>query len=274
MATITAPIDGRITVVNAVVGQESTGTAIQLQSTRMALAVSVTEDDILDLAVGQKATVAISATGDTAIGTVTSVSPVASTSGSSTVVSYTVVVTLDEATGTTAATGSDAPAVATAAASPATTSAAPLPGMSAEITIVIAEAADALAVPAIALSGTSGSYTVRVLNSDGTVEARSVDVGLIASDYAQITGGLAEGEAVVTGSSADRTSTSSSTPPRPAAAASAASTAAAGSSRRPAASRGSHERDDHRPHRGHPDVRPRAGPGPCARGRQPAGRGG
>ena len=138
-------------------------------------------------------------------------SPVASTSGSSTVVSYAVVVTLDEATGTTTATGSDAPAVATAASSPATTSAAPLPGMSAEITIVIAEATDALAVPAIALSGTSGNYTVRVLNSDGTVEARSVDVGLIASDYAQITGGLAEGEAIVTGSSADRTSTSSST---------------------------------------------------------------
>jgi multidrug efflux pump subunit AcrA (membrane-fusion protein) len=211
MATITAPIDGRITVVNAVVGLESTGTAIQLQSTRMALAVSVTEDDILDLAVGQKATVAISATGDTAVGTVTSVSPVASTSGTSTVVSYTVVVTLDESTGTTATTGPDAPAVATAAASPATTSAAPLPGMSAEITNVIAEADGALAVPAIALSGTSGSYTVRVLNGDGSVEARSVDVGLIASDYAQVTGGLSEGEAVVTGSSADRTSTSNST---------------------------------------------------------------
>ncbi len=211
MATITAPIDGRITVVNAVEGQESTGTAIELQSTRLALSVGVTEDDILDLAIGQKATVAISATGDTATGTVTSVSPVASTSGSSTVVSYAVVVTLDEATGTTTATGSDAPAVATAASSPATTSAAPLPGMSAEITIVIAEATDALAVPAIALSGTSGNYTVRVLNGDGTVEARSVDVGLIASDYAQITGGLAEGEAIVTGSSADRTSTSSST---------------------------------------------------------------
>ncbi len=211
MATIAAPIDGRITVVDAVVGQESTGTAIQLQSTRMALAVSVTEDDILDLAVGQKATVAISATGDTAVGTVTSVSPVASTSGSSTVVSYTVVVTLDESTGTTAATGSDAPAVTSAASSPTPTSATPLPGMSAEITIVIAEADDALAVPAIALSGTAGSYTVRVLNGDGSVEARTVDVGLIASDYAQITGGLAEGEAVVTGSSADRTSTSGST---------------------------------------------------------------
>jgi multidrug efflux pump subunit AcrA (membrane-fusion protein) len=211
MATITAPIDGRITVVNAVEGRESTGTAIELQSTRLALSVGVTEDDILDLAVGQKATVAISATGDTAIGTVTSVSPVASSSGSSTVVSYAVVVTLDEEPGRTTATGSDAPAVAAAASSPAVTSAAPLPGMSAEITIVIAEATDALAVPAIALSGTSGSYTVRVLNSDGTVEARSVDVGLIASDYAQITGGLAEGEAIVTGSSADRTLTSSST---------------------------------------------------------------
>ena len=46
--------------------------------------------------------------------------------------------------------------------------------MSAEITIVLAEADNALAVPAIALSGTEGSYTVRVMNADGNVEPRSV----------------------------------------------------------------------------------------------------
>jgi macrolide-specific efflux system membrane fusion protein len=83
--------------------------------------------------------------------------------------------------------------------------------MSAEITIVIAEAPDAVAVPAIALSGTSGAYTVRVLNADGNVEARAVEVGLVASDYAEITSGLTAGETVVTGSSADRTSTSTTT---------------------------------------------------------------
>jgi macrolide-specific efflux system membrane fusion protein len=80
--------------------------------------------------------------------------------------------------------------------------------MSAEVTIVTAEADNAIAVPAIALTGTSGNYAVRVLNSDGTVSSRSVEVGLIASDYAQITSGITAGETVVTGSSADRTTTS------------------------------------------------------------------
>jgi macrolide-specific efflux system membrane fusion protein len=83
--------------------------------------------------------------------------------------------------------------------------------MSAEVTIVVAEADNAIAVPAIAVSGTSGSYTVSVLNADGTVESRSVDVGLIASDYAEIRSGVSEGETVVTGSSADRTTTTTTT---------------------------------------------------------------
>ncbi len=218
-----------MTVVNAVVGEESTGTAIEIQSTRMALSVSVTEDDILDLQLGQQATVAISATGGTATGTVTGIDPVAASSGTSSgtssVVSYTVVVTLDEAPGTSASTGAAGTGTDTgaggtgaaiaAATSPdpaaATVAASPLPGMSAEITIVIASAENVTAVPAIALSGTSGSYTVRVLGSDGSVESRAVEVGLIADDYAQITGGIAAGEAVVTGSSADRTSTTTTT---------------------------------------------------------------
>jgi len=213
-ATLTAPIDGRVTVVNAIVGQESSGTAIQLQSTRLALSVSVTEDDILNLKVGQAASVAISATGGTAKGIVTSVDPVATSSGTSTVVSYKVVVTLDDLTpAASSTTGTGATATTTAATSPApsaTTTTTPLPGMSAEITIVIAQADNAVSVPAIALSGTTGSYTVRVLNADGTVESRPVQVGLVTSDLAQITSGVNDGETVVTGTSADRTTTSSS----------------------------------------------------------------
>ncbi len=201
-ATLVAPMDGRVTVVNAVVGEESTGTAIEMQSTQMALSVSVTEDDILSLQLGQQATVDISATGTTATGTVTAIDPVASSSGTSSVVSYAVVVTLDETGGTGAAT-----AAATSPAPSATAATAPLAGMSAEITIVIASAENVTAVPAIALSGTSGSYTVRVLGTDGSVESRAVEVGLIADDYAQITSGIAAGETVVTGSSADRTTT-------------------------------------------------------------------
>jgi len=48
-----------------------------------------------------------------------------------------------------------------------------------------------------------------VLNSSGTVETRTVQVGLITSDLAQITSGVTSGETVVTGTSADKTSTSS-----------------------------------------------------------------
>jgi multidrug efflux pump subunit AcrA (membrane-fusion protein) len=221
-ATLVAPIDGRITAVNVAVGDDASGTAIELQSTQMAVSLSVTEDDILSIAVGQAATVAISATDATASGTVTSIDPVASTSGTSSVVSYTVVVTLDDSTGSSASpSASTAGATAAATAAPAAATAAPaaaviptsipLAGMSAEVTVVIDQVENATAVPAIALSGTGGTYTVRVLAADGTVETRSVEVGLVTSDLAQITSGLVEGESVVTGSSADRITSSTTT---------------------------------------------------------------
>ncbi len=237
-ATIVAPIDGRVTAVNAVVGTDSTGTAVELQSDQLALSVSIPEDDILSLEVGQQATVAISATGGSATGTVTSIDPIASTSDSS-VVTYTVVVTLDDSSASTAASSGDSaptdigsgpagtgtvaaasPAAASpAAASPAAASAAPsedttpeaLPGMSADLTIVIAEAENAVAVPAIAVSGSGDTHTVRVLAADGTVETRNVQVGLVTSDLAQITSGISDGETVVTGSSSDRAASSTST---------------------------------------------------------------
>ena len=61
--------------------------------------------------------------------------------------------------------------------------------MTADVTIVIAQATDAIAVPVAALSGTSGNYTVQVMGSDGTVQSRPVQVGLITSSLAQITSG-------------------------------------------------------------------------------------
>jgi multidrug efflux pump subunit AcrA (membrane-fusion protein) len=214
-AVIRAPIDGRITVINAVEGRESSGTAIELQSLQLATTVDVGEGDILDLAVGQPATVAIGATGETATGKVSAISPVASTSGSSAVVTYAVTVTLDEATGnpveTRTGSAAESPGATPVAASTqpaASAAAAPLPGMSAEVEIVTAQADNALAIPAIALSGTNGSYTVRVLLDDGTIETRDVSVGLVTSDLAQVTSGIEDGEVVVTGTSADRTSTS------------------------------------------------------------------
>ena len=56
---------------------------------------------------------------------------------------------------------------------------------------------------------------MRVLDSDGSVESRTVEVGLIAVDLAQITSGLTAGETVVTGTSADRTTTSTTSTSQP-----------------------------------------------------------
>jgi membrane fusion protein, macrolide-specific efflux system len=82
--------------------------------------------------------------------------------------------------------------------------------MSADVTVVVAAAENVVAVPASALSGTSGSYTVRVLGSDGTATTTPVEVGLVTSDLAEITGGVSAGDTVVTGTAADQAAATSS----------------------------------------------------------------
>ena len=218
-ASLKAPVDGRITAVNIKAGDDASGTAIELQSTQMAVTIAVGEADILSIKNGQTATVDVSATGTTATGKVISIDPVAATSGSSSSVTYNVTVLLDNAAGQTGATqvsgtpsastvNSTSPGASPAAAAAAATE--PLSGMTADVTIVIAQADNAIAVPIAALSGTYGNYAVQVMGSDGTVQSRPVQVGLITSSLAQITSGVNAGETVVTGTASDRTSTSSS----------------------------------------------------------------
>ena len=82
---------------------------------------------------------------DRATGTVTSISPVASTASSNSgVVSYAVTVAL-----------TNVPAAVRS-------------GMSADVTMTIDSATGVLTVPAAALRGTNGNYTVLVLDASGT----------------------------------------------------------------------------------------------------------
>ncbi len=81
------------------------------------------------------------------------------------------------------------------------------PGMSADVSIVAASAGGVIAIPSRALSGSAGQYTVRVLASDGSVDVRSVEVGLITSSLAEIRSGLEAGERVVTGTSSSQDTT-------------------------------------------------------------------
>jgi macrolide-specific efflux system membrane fusion protein len=176
LATITAPADGIVEAVNAVAGSDAPGgDAIVLDSGGLQAVISVTETDLPNVKLGQTATVAINAVDSTARGTVTAISPTASGGGNSSVVTYPVTVGI-----------SSAPAAARS-------------GMSVSVSITIAQATDAIAVPSIALLGQTGGYSVRVMDASGNVTDVPVQVGLITSTLTQVTSGVSVGDRVVVG---------------------------------------------------------------------------
>lgn len=178
-ATLTAPIDGVVSEVNVTPGFDApSGAAIVVAAPTFQITTDVVESDLSDVKVGQTADVTIGALDADVTGTVTAISPIAG-DASSGVVSYPVTITL-----------SDAPADARA-------------GMSADVTVTIASATNVLTVPASALQGTGGDYRVLILGADGTPVATPVEVGLVSSTLAEITSGLDEGTAVVTGTASD-----------------------------------------------------------------------
>jgi len=183
IASLVAPADGLVTEVNIAEGSNApSGTAIVVASDAMVATASVTESDVSSIEVGQDATVTLSATGDEATGQVSYIAPTGSSSGG--VVSFGILVTLDAAPDSAR------------------------PGMSADVTVVTAQAADVLAVPTAAVDGSAGDYTVSVMNADGTLDVRTVGVGLVTDEFTEITSGLSEGETVVTGTaSAQQTTT-------------------------------------------------------------------
>ncbi len=184
-ATLKAPIDGTVTAVNIAKGLDSTGTAITIASSTYEVTADVVESDISAMTVGQDATIGVDAIGATITGKVSSIAPTAGdSSGSGSVVSYPVTVTLTGAPKDLRA------------------------GMTADITIVTASASNVLTIPAEALRGTAGNYRVQVMGADGTPTTKDVTVGLVTSTTAEIKSGLAEGDTVITGTASDRVATS------------------------------------------------------------------
>jgi RND family efflux transporter MFP subunit len=178
-ATLRAPIDGIVTAVNVTKGFDApAGAAITIASPTLTVTTDVVESDLASIQTGQTASITVSAISADLTGTVTSISPTASTSSQG-VVSYPVTITVQ-----------DAPATARA-------------GMSADVSITTASAMNVLVVPASALQGATGNYAVLVLESDGTTRRVPVDVGLVTNATAEIKSGIAEGTNVVTGTTAD-----------------------------------------------------------------------
>ncbi len=81
-------------------------------------------------------------------------------------------------------------------------------GMTSDITITTASATNVLTVPAAALRGTAGSYSVLVMGPDGEPTAVPVQVGLVTNTTAEVKSGLTAGQTVVTGVNTPQTATS------------------------------------------------------------------
>jgi len=80
--------------------------------------------------------------------------------------------------------------------------------MSAEVTVIAQETHNAALVPLEALRElTTGEYSVFVVKDDGTLELRSVQVGLKDLVNAEITSGLTAGEVVSLGTQTASTQT-------------------------------------------------------------------
>jgi RND family efflux transporter MFP subunit len=183
LAHLTAPVDGVVVAVTIRPGSIApSGYAVTLQGTDLQVVADFTESDLPSLALQQPTSVAVTAVGATVNGTVTAIAPqAASTSGG--VVTYAVTIGLVDPPGTVRV------------------------GMSAQASVVTAQAADVLTVPSAALRGASGNYTVQVLDASGTPQTVPVTVVLVSSGLAEIQSGLSAGERVVTGTVSARQGT-------------------------------------------------------------------
>ena len=183
-ASLVAPADGIVTVINLTVGANApVADAIDLAAATFQVTANVVESDVSTLQIGQPATVTVSAISADLTGTVTAIAPVAETSTSGGVVSYAVTVSLQ----------APPPSLR--------------PGMTADVTVTTASASGVLAVPAAAIRGTSGNYNVLVLTAAGTAEARPVTVGLMTSSLVEIKSGLNAGDVVITGTASQQRTT-------------------------------------------------------------------
>jgi RND family efflux transporter MFP subunit len=187
-ASIVAPADGIVEQLNVTAGLVApSGDAIVLDTGGLQAQINVSESDLLALKVGQAATVTVTATSGTVNGLVAAIGPVGTAGTGGGVVTYPVQLTLQ-----------NVPAGIRS-------------GMSVSVSVTIAQANDVLSVPAIALQGSTGAYTVRVLNADGSVTSHDVAVGLVTSALAEIQSGLNVGDRVITGVATDRTSPTGTT---------------------------------------------------------------
>jgi macrolide-specific efflux system membrane fusion protein len=178
---LVAPAGGTVTAVNVTKGADApSGAAITIDATTYQVSADVVETDVSKIQLGQAADVTVDAVNADLAGTVSAIAPTSeSSSSSSSVVSYAVTIDLTSPPKELRS------------------------GMTANVTVTTASASNVLAVPAAALRGTDGNYSVLVL-VDGVPQAQPVTVGLITSSLVEIKSGVNAGDNVVIGTSSDQ----------------------------------------------------------------------
>jgi multidrug efflux pump subunit AcrA (membrane-fusion protein) len=148
---------------------------------------AIAESDIADVKVGQAASISFPAIADAkSTATVTAIAPTGTASNS--VVTYATTITLTDPPSTLRL------------------------GQTADVTITTASsAANALYVPAAAITTQNGTSTVKVVGSNGKTTSVTVKLGIVGDDGTQITSGLKAGETIVIGSVSNQTTTTGTT---------------------------------------------------------------
>jgi RND family efflux transporter MFP subunit len=192
---LVAPSAGTITAVNITAGQtvNANTNSIELTDTStFALVASVNELDIVNLAIGQTATVNVSALSGQALSA--KVGTIAQTAtNQSGVVTYKVTLLIT---------------------APKTTKL--LSGLSATASVITKQANNVLLIPNKAVGGTVSNPTVQVL-VNGVAESRPIITGMSDDSYTEVKSGLSEGDIVLiittprTTSTSTRASTATST---------------------------------------------------------------
>jgi HlyD family secretion protein len=195
-AVLIAPTGGVVLQVNIEPGErvldDATDAAVVIANTSSyVVKMDVDEMDIGQIAVGQKATVTLDAlSGLTIEGTVTDIAPSPATSGSDTIVTYEVTITLNT-------NGKDVGLRS---------------GMTANATIATKEYKDAVVVPNKAIQTDRGTGEtikyVEKLGERGEVTRTEVKLGLRSGSVTQVLAGLAEGDRVVIPQTATTATTS------------------------------------------------------------------
>ena len=199
---VRAPFDGIIATLTAKVGQIASGSIGTLIAKQKVVKIALNEIDIAKIKLGQKATLTFDAIDGLSItGSVVGVDTVGTVSSG--VVTYNVTISLD------------------------VDDARVKPGMSVSATIITNTAQDVIVVPSSAIKTKNGSSYVETFSSElpaaatgvtGSVSSVlptqvTVEVGLADDSNTEITGGLKEGDIIVTKTIVSTTTTKTTTTP-------------------------------------------------------------